>query len=238
MSDNIFKGESSTETPPASPDTPKPNQPQLPPEVAEFIGEGKKYASMEDALRSIPHAQKHIQTLEEEAKHIREQLEAQRTLKEMLEEARSTQPQETPKEPTAPTFDPANLSQIVNQTIEQREAQQRAKANIATVVSTFETKFGDKAEEVYEALAKENGLSLSSLNQLASTSPVALLRLAGIDNKPTAPTKLHTGINTEAFRSNQPPAEKTAYVGNNPSTKKVVEAWRAAGEKVRNRQSP
>lgn len=237
MSENIFKGGAPTETPPASPDTPTPTQPQLPPEVAEFIGEGKKYASLEDALRSIPHAQKHIQTLEQEAKEIRERLEAQETLKEMLEAVRSNTPQDPPKSPTTPVIDPANLTQIVNQTIEQREAQNRAKANIATVVSTFQTKFGDKAEEVYEALAKENGLPLSSLNQLAATSPVALLRLAGLDHKQTPAPKMQSSVNTEAFRSNQPPAELSAYVGPNPSTKKMVEAWKNAGEKVRNRSS-
>ena len=34
---------------------------QLPTEVLDFVGDGKKYSSVEDALKSVPHAQKHIQ---------------------------------------------------------------------------------------------------------------------------------------------------------------------------------
>ena len=36
---------------------------QIPTEAAELVGDGKKYSSVEDALKSVPHAQKHIQTL-------------------------------------------------------------------------------------------------------------------------------------------------------------------------------
>lgn len=235
--DSIFSGTPATPEAPKAANAPTTTPPEikLPPEASEFIGEGKKYATLEDALRSIPHAQKHIQTLEQEAKEIRERLEAQQTLKAMLEEARSNPP-EKPTVPTAPAIDPANLTQIVNQTIEQREAQKRAEANVSSVVSTFQTKFGDKAEEVYEALAKENGLTLSSLNQLAATSPNVLFKLAGIDSsKAKIPAALNSSVNTEAFRTNNPQGELSARVGPNPSTKKMVEAWKIAGEKVRNR---
>ncbi len=33
---------------------------QIPTEAAELVGDGKKYQSVEDALKSVPHAQKHI----------------------------------------------------------------------------------------------------------------------------------------------------------------------------------
>ena len=47
---------------------------EIPTEVQELVGEGKKYQSPEDALKSVPHAQQHIQTLESELAEIKEEL--------------------------------------------------------------------------------------------------------------------------------------------------------------------
>ena len=46
----------------------------IPTEAAEFVGQGIKYQSVEDALSSVPHAQKHIQTLESELAEVKEEL--------------------------------------------------------------------------------------------------------------------------------------------------------------------
>src|SRR5690606_35996662 len=60
---------------PADPQLEQENQPtdalQIPDEVLEFVGPGKKYATLADALKSVPNAQKHIQTLEDEMKQLR-----------------------------------------------------------------------------------------------------------------------------------------------------------------------
>jgi hypothetical protein len=47
---------------------------EIPTEVQSLVGEGKKYQSPEDALKSVPHAQKHIETLESELAEAREEL--------------------------------------------------------------------------------------------------------------------------------------------------------------------
>ena len=44
---------------------------QIPTEASELVGAGKKYQSVEDALKSVPHAQKHIQTLENELANVK-----------------------------------------------------------------------------------------------------------------------------------------------------------------------
>ncbi len=78
---------------------------QIPTEAADFVGDGKKYNSVEDALKSVPHAQKHIQTLESELAAAREELAKRRTTEELLDEIKSgIQPQATPAdaEPSVP----------------------------------------------------------------------------------------------------------------------------------------
>ncbi len=63
---------------------------ELPPEVLEFVGEGKKYSNPVDALKSVPHAQKHISTLEAELAQTKTELEKRRTAEELLNEIKSS----------------------------------------------------------------------------------------------------------------------------------------------------
>ena len=68
---------------------------EIPTEASELVGSGKKYTSVEDALKSVPHAQKHIQTLESELATLKEELTKRRTTEELLDEIKSgIQPRE------------------------------------------------------------------------------------------------------------------------------------------------
>lgn len=232
MSDTIFAGE----TPPADPVVPAaPSTPALPTEVAELVGEGKKYRTAEDALKAIPHAQKHITTLEEEARQLREELAKRKTSEELLDEFRATgfQPPPADKQGQA---QPVDVEAIVASVLAKKEAATTAQKNISTVVSTFQQTFGDKAkaEEMYNRVAEESGLSISALNSLAATSPEAVLRLAGITRKQTetTPGKVQGTVNAQAF-GDKPNSELSARLKSGASTKDMVNAWRIAGEKVK-----
>src|SRR6056300_1950642 len=91
---------------------------EIPTEAQDFVGEGKKYKSAEDALRSVPHAQEHIKTLEDEMAQLKEELTKRKTAAELLDEMKSgIQP--TEETPHGVEFDQDRLMQLVNQTIEQ-----------------------------------------------------------------------------------------------------------------------
>ena len=71
---------------------------QIPTEASEFIGSGKKYQSVDEALKSVPHAQKHIQTLESELANVKEELLKRRTTEELIDTFKSDyQPEYTPQ---------------------------------------------------------------------------------------------------------------------------------------------
>jgi hypothetical protein len=205
----------------------------IPTEVADFVGDGKKYSSVEDALKSVPHAQKHIQTLESELAQLKEEVAKRRTAEELLDEIKSgIRTSEITPQPVG--LDKNELAQVVNQTIEMREAQRTAKQNADSVVAKFKDKFGDTAEQAYVTLAKESGLSVQQLNNLAATSPSAVLRLAGLVNgEPAVAAKTTSSVNTEAFSGNKQTEQRSARVKQGATTKDLVEAWRAAGEKVK-----
>lgn len=206
---------------------------QLPQEVTEFVGTGKKYSTVEDALKSVPHAQKHIQTLEQELAQMKEELTKRKTTEELLDEIKSGVPQVATT--TQVGLDQDSVTQIVTQAIEQREIQRTSQQNINTVINTFNEKFGEKAPEMYEKIAQESGLTVTTLNKLAATSPSAVLRLAGLDGKQTVttPAKIGSSINTESIPSGTNNQQLSAKVKPFASTKDLVNAWKIAGEKVK-----
>lgn len=238
MTDSIFDGstEPVVETPAVS-STPTLN---IPTEIAELVGEGKKYKSVEDALKSVPHSQKHIQTLEAEAAQMKLELEKRRTAEDILEELKGGLKQDDGLPPKS-EFDPSRIEQVVADLLSRKENQSTAKNNVDLVVNTFTSTFGDKvkAEEAFVRLAEEAGMSVPMLNQLAATSPNAVLKLAGITKKATesTPTKTSSTVNTEAYAKPQQ-GELSAKVPNvGATTKDLVQAWKNAGEKVKQRNS-
>lgn len=205
--------------------------PQIPTEVAELVGEGKKYKTTEDALKALPHAQAHIQKLEEEAKQIREELTKRKAVEEVLAEFKASTGKQSDEETPPAKLDEAVLEKLVEQVVEKKKSVEVAKANTNTVVKKMSEKFGEKAEQEYIKIAEENGMTVPFLNALAARSPDAVLKLAGITvDKSTPPAKPNSSINTDGFNNNQPPEKSARVLGR--STKDMVAAWKVAGEKV------
>lgn len=235
MSETIFDGA----TPPTDVVPPAaPSAVALPTEVAELVGEGKKYRTAEDALKALPHAQGHIKTLEEEAKQLREELAKRKAAEELLEEFKASGKfGEQTSQPTPPAA--VNYEEIIASVLAKKEAATTAQKNISTVVSTFTAAFGDKTkgEEMYNKVAEESGLSIAALNQLAATSPEAVMRLAGITKKQdTLPGRVQGTVNAETF-GEKPDTELSARLKPGASTKDMVNAWRVAGQKVQQQLS-
>ena len=204
---------------------------KIPTEAMDFVGEGKKYKSAEDALRSVPHAQEHIKTLETELAQMKEELTRRKTAEELLDELKSGT-QQTEVTPQVAEFDQDTIMSLVNQTIEQREKQSKAQQNASSVASKFTEQYGTKAEEVYNKIAQDAGLTVEQLNNLAATSPNVVLKLSGLDAKSTPVGKTSSTVNTQAL-SQTKPTELSARVPKGASTKDMLAAWRAAGEKVK-----
>ena len=206
---------------------------EIPTEAQDLVGEGKKYSSAEEALRSVPHAQQHIKTLEEEMAQLKEELTKRKTTQELLDEIKSgVKPAENTTQEGGLNQD--TIMELVNNTLKQNEQKKTAQTNASQVASKFTEKYGSNAEAVYTSLAKDLNLTPQKLNELAATSPNLVLRLADLEpNVQTNVPKSSGSVNTEALSANKSQAEVSARVPKGASTKDLVSAWKAAGTKVK-----
>jgi len=222
---NIFEGNESTPNTPGS--TEQPPVFQVPEVANEFIGEGKKYTDVNKALESIPHAQTHIQKLEQELIETRTKLEAASSIEESLAQFASQ------KEQGTPTSQPVDMSEVANLVDQRLRANKQADvqtSNVGEVVNSLTKQFGDKekAEAAFIAKAAELGVDASYMNNLAATSPKAVYALFGTSAKPTSQEFNRSSVNTEAFQSTGNEQKPIRSVMSGSSTSEVMDAWRAA----------
>lgn len=228
MTDIFEDGQATTTPDPAPVQAPAPTV--LPDHLKELVGEGKKYASVDKALESIPHAQTHIQRLETELQEMRDKVtkatatdEVYATVKELLEQQRAT-----PSGGTEVDVD-SRIDSILDRRLTEREQKARASANVSKVKDALSAKFGDKASEVYKEKAKSLGLSTDFLNSVVAASPEAAFELFGMKPSSTVPAPSSPGVRTDTFTHNAPAPVKTVMGG--ASSNDVLEAWRAAKPK-------
>lgn len=215
------------ETPVATVQDPAPAQFQIPEVVQDLVGEGKKYATPEAALQSIPHAQHHIEQLEQEMANLREDLSKRKTVDEVLQEINKT-PAETEAQPQ---LTQEQLDALIDNRLTVKQQLEQTKSNMDTVKETFLDHFGDsnKSFEAYTGKAAELGMSVEQLNQLAATSPKAVFEMFGLENKTKSTvTKIDTNINSEAVVNTNVQAQPVKSVMGGSTVKDDIAAWKAA----------
>jgi hypothetical protein len=202
MSDeNIFN----EPTTPEVVEPPKP--PVVPDHLKELIGEGKKYASVEKALESLPHKESHIEKIERENAEMRQKVQEAIAIEEVYRKLVEPRNPDGVTPPAA-VVDEASLASLLDRKLSERDAEQKAKANVARVKEALVSKYGDKAEEVYKEKAKEFGVSAAFLNDIVRRSPKAAEELFGIKPKDRAAGSTPPGsVNSSALNNNRPSAK-------------------------------
>lgn len=210
---------------------PQPATLVLPDPLKDLVGEGKKYASVEKALESIPHAQAHIQKLEQELKELREAVAKARGVDEVYNTVQDLLKQETAT-PVPAVVDEDSLAAILDRKLAEREAAKRAQANREAVKKALVEKYGEKAKEAYESRLKELGLGEQFVDSLIAHSPAAALELFGLKGStPKAPAPSLSSVNTAALNST-PKEQPVKTVMGGATTQEIIAAWRAAAPKT------
>ena len=229
---SIFKSES-TQTPAAT-ETAQAQEPvQTVDAYADLLATIKsadgrqKYADVMSALKSLPHANDHISRLEAEMEELRGEVAKRRSAEEVLQRLES-RTQEQPEQPSGNAVDLAQLERLVDSRLTARQMAELQASNLKSVVSKVAEVYGDKAEAMFYTTAKEAGLTMEQINNLAATAPAAVLKLVGVQGKGfNIPAKTTSSFNTEAMNNNGQ-VQPSAKVRYGATTKEMVTAWRNA----------
>lgn len=250
MSDNLFEPQEGQQSEQAS--TVDPNQGQQAPQaqepnqsqsvdpntlfanqLAEIKSEDgrQKYADVNTALSSIPHAQSHISSLEKQVAQLQEELTKRQGMEEVLERIKAT-PETNPEQPSANSLDAAQLSEAFNAFADQREQARAALENEIAFSNQLREKFGDKAKEVLTQKAQELGISPDFMQSLAQKSPKAALKYFEADGgaaaQPTIPSNNAQALTTPPSPDKLASAKAKLFGTSNPN----IDKWREAGSNL------
>jgi hypothetical protein len=166
--------------------------------LQQWVGEGKKYRTQEDALKSIPHAQQHIQSLEKTLEELRSDLAQRETAEEMLKKLKAG-------EGTGTTVqEPEDLATLVDQRLSAREEQKQIESNLTKADQLWRERFGEKAGQEYQTRLAELGLSNDEAMGVARKSPAAFMKLMGAEPTGTSSGTFRGTVNPESNVSSKP----------------------------------
>lgn len=145
-----------------------------------------KYNTIEDALKGAAHAQQYISELkqklaETEGKYTETQTELakRQSVEEVLARLQPTQQPTKQETPAQQGLDEATLAELIQKQLSQRDQLSKAQQNESQVNSALKERYGDKANEIVQAKAKELGISVQRVKELSQESPQAVLSLFG-----------------------------------------------------------
>src|SRR5205814_431765 len=146
----------------------------------EYVGEGKKFKTVEDLAKSKFHADTYIPLLERRLDQyeadrmaMKKEIDTRQSIEEIVnnlikKQTTTTQPL-TPESKVesvvnAPTLDPTKIDELVSTKINEWDVQKRQTANVAEVRGKLKEKFGSNFADVLKAKADELGVSPLFLN--------------------------------------------------------------------------
>lgn len=179
--------------------------------VDKVVGDkGEQFRDPEALAKSLFNSNLHIKTLEEENAKFKERQVQEDFGKQLLEELRRQPP--ASGEPAAtdttnaggPTENttqsgPEDIKKLVEEAIANREHTRTREQNIAETDKVMRERFGDQAQAELTKRAKELGVEVEYLADVAGKSPSAFLRMIGEAPQVQSNSTVDSTVNTATF---------------------------------------
>lgn len=171
-----------------------------------LVGEGKKFATIEDLAKGKIEADRTIEDRNREAAELRAEMERLRLENEIYKRqpVREPEARTTEREPTRPVEEePAeDLATRIRKELQAATEEERKNQNLAHVVNRLEDIYGERAGEILRNKAAELGVSVKFLQDVAASSPKAFYAQIGLTDSPTqTATTVRSDVNTEAVNA-------------------------------------
>lgn len=182
----------------AAPSTPSDSG--IPTEAASLVGPGKKYATVEQALKALAHSQVHITTLETDNKELRDKFQNLESRANNVDAVLAEIKEGKANSPATPEVSPEAITERVLDTLSERNKEAKQKDNLQSSSDLLVEKFGnkEKAQVALADKAKELGLEVTDLMRLAAKSPAAFLAYFDTAPNQSSPNPVG-GVNTDAL---------------------------------------
>jgi len=196
--------------------------------VAKVVSEkgNEKWKDPQTLAKGYAHAQariKELEALEEKMKEqdysktLLEQLAARQATKEVTPTAVAEEPKSDTEISGNTSPSPEDFESLLEKTLNAREARSK-------VETTLRAKFGDGANAIVHQRSKELGLSIERMQELASESPDAFLRLVGEPDAKQTNTLPKGIVNTAGFNSTTGEKNQTYYTNLRRTNRKLYDS--------------
>lgn len=233
MTDTVFQQAAKVDTSESNQDNAgKTDATKHEPKLEDFVGEGKKYATEQEALASLPYAQEHIKKLEADNAKLAAELAKAKLAEELLAELKggSTTDSDTAQSSADASTDDKSVSQNAQNTasdssgdnleskvaeiVQKLKQTEEAKNNYAKFESELFKLYGENSATELKKLSERTGLSLNDLQDLAQRSPNAVLTMldkSGNSNSGTPAADVTASVTSDAFKNVAPEGGKRTF---------------------------
>lgn len=171
--------------------------------LQELVGDDKKFKDVKALAKGKAYSDAAIEVLKRKVDELQSELTGKMNLEAFITEMKKTReiPDPTPPVLTPDTsvqFNAQDLDNKFEEYIQKREARVKAETNLEKVTRVMEQNFGPDAKLVVNKKAKDLGMSLQDLQNLALRSPQAFFSLVGASEQAqrSAPSFPQPGLNT------------------------------------------
>lgn len=195
---SIFSGSDQTQSQEAN--TGKTESTTTDSQLAVLVGEGRKYKSVEDLAKAYINLDSFTEKLKGENAEFREKLAGAKTIDDVIGRLEQSKASTTDKgEAKSSGLTADAVAQIVKDTVTGMETARSRRDNLLKADALMKKQFGDKAGEVFGALAKTPQHKVA-LQSLAEVDPEQFVRLFSGGGEPAhSQTDSSTSVNTAAL---------------------------------------
>lgn len=162
----------------------------------------RKYNTVESALEALKHSQEYIPNLQGDKNKLTQEVESLKSQQSKVDDLAAiveklTAPKEEKVNQPNTSFNEQDVAKMVQAALTQNQAETTKEKNIKSVTDALEESFGTEAEKTFYGKAEELGMSKEAFNDLAGTSPKAVLSFFGASNQQPSMMKGTQNVNRE-----------------------------------------